>query len=315
MLRRMLTDGDHKLARVAASQHGIFTRCDALEVGLTSTQVNRRSTGYWIQLHEGVFRLPGAVPTWRSDLLAACLAAESKPAAVTRRAAAAYYGVPGGQEDLVEILCRRWKRTRTPGLIVHESTRFDEIDVTVREGIPIVTPERLVIEMAAIRPYPNFVEMVIQALRRKRLITYESTVQTFDRLARRGARGIKATRIALERWNPTSVPTHSEMETMLIQILREHGLPEPSTQFQVLDKFGNLVATTDAALSKWKITIEYQSKQEHLDEFQSLRDDRRRNAILAAGYFPLAARVEDLRSGGHVLVEQIHDLMRRNEVS
>jgi hypothetical protein len=97
---------------------------------------------------------------------------------------------------------------------------------------------------------------------------------------------------------------------MLTQVLREHGLPEPTTQFQVLDKFGNLVATTDAALPKWKITVEYQSKQEHLDEFQSLRDDRRRNAILAAGYFPLAARVEDLRAGGRVLVEQIQELIR-----
>jgi hypothetical protein len=48
--------------------------------------------------------------------------------------------------------------------------------------------------------------------------------------------------------------------------------------------------------------VEYQSKAEHLDEFQNLRDDRRRNAILAAGYFPLAARYEDLLHGGDVLV-------------
>ena len=101
------------------------------------------------------------------------------------------------------------------------------------------------------------------------------------------------------------------METKLVQILRAHGLPEPVTQFQVLDPFGNLVATTDAALPQWKITIEYQSMQEHLDEFQIAADDRRRNRVLAAGYFPLVARRDDLRSGGHELAEQIRTIARQ----
>jgi hypothetical protein len=309
----MLSDEDTELARVASTQHGVFTRADALRAGLSRSQVDRRGTAYWEQIHEGVFRMPGAVPTWRSNLLAACLAAEAKPAAVALRAAAQFYGVPGGRADIVEILCRRWKRAKKSGLIVHESTRFDPIDVITRDGIPIVTPERLVLDLAAIHPFPNYVEMVVQAMRRKRLITYDSTLITFNRLARRGVRGVKATRVALDRWNPTSAPTHSEMETMLIQILRSHGLPEPVTQFKVVDKYGNVVASTDAALPQWKITIEYQSKQEHLDEFQSLQDDRRRNAIIAAGYWPLAARVEDLRAGGDLLVEQIRDLMRRQD--
>jgi hypothetical protein len=83
------------------------------------------------------------------------------------------------------------------------------------------------------------------------------------------------------------------------------------TQFQVLDEYGNLVATADAALPQWKITIEYQSTQEHSDEFQVARDDVRRNEVLAAGYFPIAARIDDLRSGGHRLVDQILRTARR----
>ena len=124
-------------------------------------------------------------------------------------------------------------------------------------------------------------------------------------MPRRGVPGVKAMRIALELWDPTSKPTHSEMETMLLQVLRNAGLPELVTQFRVLDQYGNFVADADAALPQWRITIEYQSKQEHLDEFQALRDDRRRNAVIAAGYLPLVARFEDLRSGGHRLVDEI----------
>jgi len=102
------------------------------------------------------------------------------------------------------------------------------------------------------------------------------------------------------------------METLLLQMLRTHGFPEPVLQFVVLDQIGQFVARADAALPLWKITIEYQSNQEHLDEFQVAADDRRRNRVLAAGYFPLVARRDDLRSGGHELAEQIRTIARRS---
>ncbi len=166
--------------------------------------------------------------------------------------------------------------------------------------------------MAGILRRPDAVERFIQAARRKRLITYESTLATFERLARKGLPGVRVTRAALERWDPRSAPTESEMETWLVQIMRRHGFSELVTQYVVRDEFGNFVARTDAALPPWRITIEYQSKQEHLDEFQVAADDRRRNAIIAAGYLPLGARVEDLRTGGKHLVQQIRQIARRH---
>ena len=64
-------------------------------------------------------------------------------------------------------------------------------------------------------------------------------------------------------------------------------------------------------MREWPIIIEYESKQEHSDEFQLARDDRRRNAIIAAGYHPISARYVDIRNGGHVLVSELRRLMRR----
>ncbi len=188
---------------------------------------------------------------------------------------------------------------------------MDERDITFVDGFRVVTPERMVIELASLWPGERFVETVIHAARRKRLITYESMSETFDRLARPGVRGISSVRGALGLWNPTHRATESDMETLLVQVLREHDLPELVTQFEVRDEQGRFVARTDAALADWNITFEYQSKQEHSNEFQLLQDDRRRNAIIAAGYYPLAARYEDLRNGGAVLVAEIRRLMRR----
>jgi len=55
--------------------------------------------------------------------------------------------------------------------------------------------------------------------------------------------------------------------------------------------------------------------QEHLDEFQVAADDRRRNRILAAGYYPLVARIGDLRAGGDELAQQIRAIARRVETA
>jgi very-short-patch-repair endonuclease len=307
----MWGDNDRNLAAWAARRHGVFSLDEARAFRFTRAEIEGRVANRWEHVHQGVFRVPGAVPTWHSRLLAACLAAEAKPAAVSHFSAAALYELPGGRTDIVEITCRRWKRTVKSGLVVHESTRFDPIDVAEWEGIPVSTPERVVMEVAALRPYVSYVERVIQAARRKRLITYDSTLATFQRLRRRGLPGVKAVKNALELWDPGSRPTHSDMETELLQILRAHGFPEPITQFPVLDEFGNLVATPDLGMPWWKIVIEYDSNREHLDEFQIARDERRRNQMVAAGYKVLIARWPDIRNGGRQLVDEIRRAARQ----
>ena len=260
-------------------------------------------------MHVGVFRMPGVTPTWKAALLAACWAGPF-PSAISHRAGAGLYELPGGRTDLIELTCKRWLRSRHEGLIVHESRRFDAADITDVDGIPTMKPERVLFELASRRPNPQYLEAVIQAARRKRLITYASTLDAFSRHARRGVPGIQALRIALDRWDPESRPTESEMETLLVQVLRDRGLPEVTTQFDVCDKRGELVARTDAAIPEWRVTIDYDSKQEHSDEFQIARDSHRRNRILGAGYAPLVARHGDLVNGGRELRDEITNARR-----
>jgi very-short-patch-repair endonuclease len=299
----VFTKADQALFEHAARQHSVFTYQHAVNAGLSVAQVDRR-TNLWERVHEGVFRIPGAIATWQSEFVAACLAA-TPPAAISHRSGAAVYELPGGRFDIVELSCLRWLRVQRPGIVVHESTRLCDADITEVDGIPVVIPERLILELAGLKPNPNYVEMLIHAARRKRLITYDSTLATFNRLARRGVRGVKAMRIALERWNPESRATESEMETRLVQVMRRHGLPPPVLQFEVTDRNGLFVARVDAALPQWRITVDYDSKQEHSDEFQIARDARRRDEIMGAGYWPLTARHQDLVKGGADLVERI----------
>jgi hypothetical protein len=101
------------------------------------------------------------------------------------------------------------------------------------------------------------------------------------------------------------------METLLLQVLRQGGLPEPVLQYEVTDERGKFVARVDAAFPQWRVAIEYDSKQEHSDEFQIARDAHRRNDIIAAGFSPLTARHDDLKRGGHELVDRLITIARR----
>jgi very-short-patch-repair endonuclease len=307
----MPTDPDRALAEIAASQHGVFRMEDAVRVGLSKRQVDRRVGRTWSLVFDSVYRITGAPHAWRSDLLAAVFAA-GPGAAISHRSAAALYELPGGRPDLIELSCIRWKRTIRPGLVVHESRRLEARDIQEVDAIAVTRPERVILDIAFHFPNANYLDLVIQSARRKRLVTYESTYEMFCRHARRGLKGVSALREALERWDPESRPTESEMETALVRVLRENGLPEPVVQYDVHDANGEFVARSDAAYPAARIVIEYDSKQEHSDEFQIAHDARRRNAIQACGYSVLSARHRDLQSGGTELCDLISAIMRRN---
>ena len=179
---------DQDLAELAARSHGVFTLVDARRAGLTHREIDLRVRNEWVTVHVGVYRAAGAPPTWRGDLMAATLAAGTG-AAISHRSAGALRELPGGREDLIELSCSRWKRTIKPNLVVHESRRLDERDIETIDGIPITTAERTILDLASCYPYERYLEYVVQAARRKRLITYESMRAVFDRHARRGLKG------------------------------------------------------------------------------------------------------------------------------
>jgi very-short-patch-repair endonuclease len=305
-----MNGGDLALAAFAASQDGIFGIGDARACGLDDLQIREREERSWVRLYPGVFRHPGAPATWRGDLRAAAVAS-APHGTLSSRTAARIYGLPGGRETPIEVACPRWRRSQVSGLVVHETTFIDPTDVQLVDDLPVMRPERVAFELASIYPSPGFIERVLQGARRQRLITYDSTQETFDRLARRGRPGVVVFRAALERWRDTIGPTDSDMETRLVQALRRAGLPEPVTQYVVHDASGRFVARADAAYPQWRIVIEYDSKQEHSDEWSLARDASRRNRLLALGYQALTARHRDVKTGANELCDAIRACIRR----
>lgn len=300
---------DLALARLAEHQHSIFDVAALDQLGFSRDQrAQRVGTGRWVELHDGVYRMGGAPVTWRGGLLAACLAGGSH-AVASHRSAASVWKVDGGDTRLRELLCPRWRRSSEPGLIVHETKVLDPRDVTIIDGIPVTTIERTLLDLGAVR-HALTVERAVETALRKELTTLTDLRSTVRRLGRRGRNGVGVLRRIIDERDPNRRLTESTMELHLLQVLRAHGLPEPVTQHEIVHR-GRFVARVDAAYPDLLIALEYESLDWHTGKAALIRDSARRNAVVAAGWCPVAVTVEDLRSGGHRVCDQILEIRRR----
>lgn len=296
-------DADHELRIASEQQFGVFTRAHAVAAGFSPDQIrNRLANGRWAPVHQRVFRVAGSPLAWQGQILAACWAGGFR-AAASHRSAAALWELPGGRRDLVEITCPRWRRGRHDHLVVHETTVMDWLDLTHHDGVPVTTPERTLLDLGAVCS-PRVVDMALDAALRRDLVDTRVLRAVLGRVGRRGRNGTGVLRRLLDERAPEQRRAESPAETRLVQVLRAHGLPEPELQYEIRDG-RRFVARVDAAYPQWRIAIEYESYQEHTGKQALVRDNARRNEIVALGWHPVGATARDLADTGDRLCAAI----------
>lgn len=296
------------LAEHAEIHYGIFRAHHALMAGLSRNQIeNRVTTQRWEQLHRGVFRVSGAPPSWEAILLASCWAGGTR-AVASCRSAAALHRLPGGQKDIIEITCPRWRRARHEGLITHETTALSPVDLQVIAGLPVTTPARTLFDLGRVCRR-GLVELALENALRRGLVNPAELAAIVSRLSRSGRPGGPILRDLLEARAPDQKPTESEMETLLMQAVRAHGLAEPVRQFTVWDG-DHRVGRVDAAYPAAKIAIEYDSDEFHTGRAATSRDRARRHELIAASWLPIDVGPDDLRRGGTSACAAISQALR-----
>ncbi|MGH9024763.1 MAG: type IV toxin-antitoxin system AbiEi family antitoxin [Acidimicrobiia bacterium] len=275
---------------------------------MTPRQIkNRIETGQWLGLHDFVYRVAGAPLTWKGALLAACWAGGFR-AVASHRSAAALHGLAGGRLDIAEITCPRWRRARHDGLVVHETKALEACDIRLVDGIPVTSPERTLFDLGAVCG-PVTVKMAFDKARRLGLVSCRSTERALFRLARPGRPGSRKLRAVLDERNPALPSPESEMETLMLEVIRRHGLPAPIPQYEIRVN-GRFVARVDAAYPDHKIAIEYQSIQYHADHDPLIDDSRRRNRIQSLNWLVVDATHPELKSGGHLFCDALLGQLR-----
>ena len=147
LLREAVVGEERVLGRMKR-QHGVISRDQALDSGLTEGQIKYRlRTGEWVAEARGVYRHAAISPTVLSRLLAICLAHN---ALASHRSAAALHGVDGYSLDRVEIVVPSGRSLRVDGVRVHESTQMGLARPTERRGVPCTGLPRTVLDLAGV---------------------------------------------------------------------------------------------------------------------------------------------------------------------
>lgn len=161
---------DHRrLDRLAYAQEGYFTAAQAADQGFSAQLLAHHArTGRFERVRRGLYRLRDYPATPHEHLRAAWLAM-GDDAVISHESALELHGLSDVIADRVHLTVPRQARgTRPPpGVVLHTRTRPPSgADVARRDGLPVTSPTRTIVDAAVAGTAPEQIEAAIeQALR------------------------------------------------------------------------------------------------------------------------------------------------------
>lgn len=268
---RTRSDIDWAIANLADAQWGVLARRQLLERGGSRDAVGRRvRSGRLRVLHHGVYAVGHRALREEAIWLAAVLA--GGPDAVLSHASAAdLWDLRASAAARVDVTAPGGSARRRPGLRFHRNAVAGE-ERTVHERIPVTTPARTLLDLAATLPRRS----VERALERA------ETLRIFDLRALRGvceahrARpGAPLLTALLDAGAGEQAPTRSELEERFLTLCDAHGVPRPRLNSRVAG------LEVDFHWPGRRLVIEVDGYAYHRSR-AAFERDRERDAILAA---------------------------------
>lgn len=293
--------------RLASRQHGVLTRRQATERGLSAKQVcGRLSRGEWSRIYPSVFRVEGAPLTWRQTLKGASLWAE-RGYALSHTTAGELWGFPAFR-GLGAVELSTTRRLRDPNVVTHHVDVLDPRDIASRECFRVTSVGRTLLDLAAALDAQQTRELVEDALRRK-LTTVDRLEQLLARNS--GARGVHVLRALVWEFSGGDGPTESVLERRVEDLVLSAGLPAPRRQRTVLA--GKRVRRLDFVFPEAKVIVEADGYAWHSTPEAFEKDRERRNALTRRGYIVLQWTWRALEERpGELLAELAEVLARRS---
>ena len=265
---------DRAIAELAEAQRGVVTRRQVLELGIEAGAIKHRvRTGRLHPLHRGVYLVGHAVPPEGAREIAAVLASGPRAVLSHRSAARVWKLLPyPATPTPVEITLVRAHAATRAGIRIHRVRMLARRDVRILSGLPITTPARTLLDLAAVVP-TCLLERAIAEAQVRRLVRRRDLLEKLGR--NRGRSGTQALRRLLDL-DGGPAPTRSEAERRLLRLLRAAELPIP----RVNSRVGRY--EVDIVWSEQRLVVEFDGFRFHSPRARFERD-RARDAELAGG--------------------------------
>jgi predicted transcriptional regulator of viral defense system len=274
---------DAIINEVAARQHGVATRAQLLEAGVSLHVVDARvRRGRLLRVHQATYRVASQEPTIRTLAMAAVLATagpERAHVAISHVGAAVLWGFPGWDPPQCLDVSGTAPR-RVPGVSVHRVALCDD-EVTTVHGIHVTTPERTVLDLAG----TGTARQVEQALAAAERGARHRRMQIVALLQRRphhpGSGKLRALLAHLAASGRAPLFLRSRAEELALDLCDRAGLPTPRANERIAEY------EVDFVWPEQHVIVEVDGYEFHGSR-KAFHGDRDRDCALAtAGYHVL----------------------------
>jgi very-short-patch-repair endonuclease len=257
------------IARIASRQHGVVTRVQLLDAGLTTHEIRHRvDRGALLREHRGVYRVGHRAPSVEARYLAAVFACGAD-ARLTGQAAAHLLGLLKGPIAAPEVTTPLKRRAN--GVKVRRG-RIAPPDRALHRGIPSTSVARTLVDLAADLSRDDLARACHEAG-----VRYGTTPRQLAATPARRPRNVPgAGKLRLVIEGDVRV-TLSPLERRFLQRLGEHDLPLPRT---------NRPAGSHHVDCRWperRLTVELDSYRFHHSRHAWEQDRRREREARARG--------------------------------
>jgi len=204
---------------------------------------------------------------------------------------------------------RNRNRSRSRQILIHwTQDPIPEEDVTTIDGIPVTGPARTLLDLATVEG-EDVVERCLDDALRRRLVSLKFLERWLADPRRKRHRGAPVLQ-RLVAARATIGATESPLETQVLRLLRNAGLPTPMLQYIVRDG-GRFIARLDFAYPDDRVAIEADGFQ--YDRVQEFDDERARgNEIEALGWHVLRITSKHLQQDPDVVVAWVRRALNRD---
>jgi len=268
--------------QISRRQHGLVLVEDLYALGLDREAVRHLvRSGRLERLTRRVLRVPGAPATPLQQVLVGVLDASPNVFA-GGTTAASLWGVTGHRLSPVHVVRGDGGSSRRSGsAIVHRIAGLGEEHVTVLDGIPVIRPEVVVLQLCG-SVHPQRAASALDNLWRRRLTSGPSLRRTLGQLAGSGRNGVVVLRELLDERGDGYVPPASGLEGRVDTILRRAGEPPLRRQVDVGDD--RWIGRVDFRDPDCPLIVEVQSEMYHSALVDKEHDARRLADLRAAGF-------------------------------
>jgi very-short-patch-repair endonuclease len=267
---------DGRIAALAASQWGVVSRVQLRALGLGRGAIDQRlAAGRLLPLHRGVYAVGHDRLARRGRFVAAVLASGAG-AVLSHRSAAAVWGLRPSAGPWIDVtIPTRTGRKAGTGIRLHRAGALTPDEATSRDGIPVTTPARTLLDLAATVQRHELARALNEAERLRIFDLTDTSAVLCRHHTRPGTRNLAG---ALRQWDPAETLTRSELERRFLELCAEHALPAPRVNTGVLG------FEVDFLWEPERVIVEIDGWAYHSTR-SDYETDRARDAELAAAGF------------------------------